>query len=61
MGLTLPLPCPFCGSTDITTEREPNTDPELICGICKRCLAKGPPCTDIVEAVLAWDERSGHD
>lgn len=55
------MPCPFCGSQNISVKEEYFLDPYESIGAycaCEDCHAKIALCTDKAEAVKVWNTRA---
>ena len=48
--------CPFCGGTELTTERQPHSDKFSV--VCDGCGAEGPPGADLQRAAVVWVTRA---
>jgi len=54
------IPCPWCGSEDISTVPEPQILPCFVC-VCPECCARGPMERSELKARAAWNDREGFD
>lgn len=60
---TVPLPCPFCGSTKITVEWEACPPLEATdtnrrwFSECAQCCCQGPFCQKETQVIPAWNTR----
>ncbi|WP_227171054.1 Lar family restriction alleviation protein [Enterobacter hormaechei] len=57
--MSLPKPCPFCGSDDVSIDSYSNG--EIFFGCCRTCGANGPESWEETEAALAWNRRAGDE
>ncbi|EGO4532872.1 restriction alleviation protein, Lar family [Escherichia coli] len=57
--MSLPKPCPFCGSGDIGIVSHSNEVWHFAC--CHNCGANGPEEDTKVKAALAWKRRAGDE
>lgn len=54
------LPCPQCGSVDVTPELVRNvgrTSWTVACAVCRARVPEGPESHGFEEAVARWNER----
>lgn len=54
--MSLPKPCPFCGSGDVGIVSHSNEVWHFSC--CYNCGANGPEENTKVKAALAWNRRA---
>lgn len=57
--MSLPKPCPFCGSGDVTIESYNNGEWFFV--DCRECGATGPEEPTATKAALAWERRAGDE
>lgn len=53
--MSLPKPCPFCGSGDVSIESYSNEEWFFVS--CHECGANGPEESMAAKAVLGWERR----
>ncbi|EAM4564305.1 Lar family restriction alleviation protein [Salmonella enterica] len=59
VSMSLPKPCPFCGSGNIETVSHSVGSWFFV--YCSECGANGPEENTIVKAALAWNRRAGDE
>ncbi|HIH9250999.1 TPA: Lar family restriction alleviation protein [Enterobacter ludwigii] len=57
--MSLPKPCPFCGSGYVGIESYSNEECFFVS--CHECGANGPEESMAAKAALAWERRAGDE
>ncbi|WP_373203378.1 Lar family restriction alleviation protein [Citrobacter amalonaticus] len=57
--MSLPKPCPFCGSGDVGIESYSNEEWFFVS--CHECGANGPEESMAAKAALSWERRAGDE